>query len=349
MWPEFDGQTIVNVRWSDCEIRAHFKETVFLNCDFRGSRFVDCSFEGATFVNCLLDGASLIDSRVVGPVSSFREEYPEGVPPSFEIAVDPGQVEAIRKYRGIRAQVAASRSPAASLISHTSGMPAVPMDEQHDAVFPETLTNGQPWRIRLPREIGGLAMYGGRLCSLRLHRTTFIDGGMFAVRLVSGSALDLVEHAGGELNVDIYGSAIRGLTITGSSAGRSGDPVRLKVAGVDAVLANTWLGDGLEGTVEFTSAVLWHMMSLSNQGPEQLTVRFDDCAYFGLVNVGDLDSSTPIEEFLSSGIEKRLETIPVGERMDYESDPARSEYERRSRATPESVWPTLAGPFENTD
>lgn len=335
VWDAFKDRIVVNVRWRDCEIRASLKNTVFVNCDFRGSRFVRCDFEGVMFINCLLDGASVIDSAIIGSVNPFAKKYSKRIPPSFEVELDVGEVELLGKYRGDRGQ-----NEVMSLISHTSGMPAVPFDDQHRKVFPDDLTHGQPWRIPWERENGGLAMYGGRLCSLMVRRTKFIDGGTIALRLVSGSALDLIEHAEGQLKIDIFGSAIRGLTVTGPATNHAGQKENFQLSSVDAVLVDVWFGDGMVGKAEFEDTIIWQMMSLSEQA--DFTTEFSKCSYYGLVNVGDLSGSDPIEKFSASDIKERSTFAREGARMDYQSDPARGEHERRKAVAPDTVWPPLA-------
>ncbi len=335
LWPSFDAQTIVNIRWHDCNIRAHFRQVAFVNCDFRGCRFENCVFEGALFLNCLLDGATVNDSLVVGGVNPFDDENPRGIPPSFEVPLRRHEVEVLSRYRTVGAGLRADVN--GSLISHTSGMPALPFDDSHRAVFGAELADGQPWRVAWRPEDGGLAMYGGRLCSLMMSRTRFADGGTIALRLVSGSGLDLVEHIGGTLRLDVYGSAIRGLTITGVE----GQTTSIDVRSLSALLVNTWLGDGLEGRADFVDNELWQLINLNPA--DALAATLEDCGYHGVVNVstpseGSIDLSSVYQ---MSGIAQLDEAARLGARMDYESDPAKVEYERRLVQTdpPCEVWP----------
>lgn len=343
VWPSFDEQTIVNIRWHDCEIRAHFRRVAFVNCDFRGCRFQDCVFEGALFLNCLLDGAAVNDSVVIGPVNAV-DELPQGIhhhqgvgarPPSFEVAMRPTEVEVLSRYRAV--DTGTVPDGLNSLISHTSGLPALPFDAAHHAVFAPELVDGQPWRMPWVAERGGLSMYGGRLCSLMVARTVFAEGGTIALRLVAGSGLDLVEHVEGALRLDVHGSAIRGLTITGVE-GKTTD-VDIRVG--DALLVGTWLGDGLRGTASFVNDELWQLMNLNPRS--SLRTELTDCAYHGVVNVEapEVGSRDLSGDYRMASIAHLAEAVALGSRMDYESDPARAEYERREAQTdPECPrWP----------
>lgn len=348
-------QEIVNVRWQDCVIQAAFERVVFVNCDFRNSRFLNCRFEGVAFLNCLLDGVTIDRSHIIGGVGDYDEPYPKGVPPSFTVrARTPGLVAGIARYRGLSREA----RQVDRLVSHTSGLPAVPFTAEHEGVLrpeglpSEEIVDGLPTRIMWKREPGGIVMYGGRLCSLMIRQCRFETGGTLALRQVSGSALDVVECSKTMVRLSVYGSAIRGLTVTlGAADDRNADeddgididsPSVIRLDAVDAVMAETWFGTGLRGEVNLDDALVWQLVNFS----DLIEVNITDSPSFGLVNVhvpqGDSDDLS--EVFAESGIiDPHGKQALLAATMDYQSDPARGEFDRRRRETPHLLWPALHG------
>ncbi len=398
VWPEFDTAVIVNVRWRDCEITgAHIRCSTFVNCDFRGCKFVRCTFEGAVFANCLLDGVVLVDCTIIGDVSAYDDMYhgrgnstPEIPAPSCVISgthrqrelsehsnahtsvalrateLD-GWLSALSWYRTGRSGAATTPS-GVDLISHTSGVPAVPLGAGEHApdADPEA---GSPWRAPLPSETGGFSMVGGRLCSLMFAKTTFQEGagstGEIGLRLVSGTALDVVEPLAGRFELSMIGSAIRGLTVTGHQRKEPSANVQVKVTIDDCLLAETWFGDGLAGEVELKHSRVWHLTNLSRgesdtnlsrgegdtnlsrgEGDTWLAVHFTDCRPAHLANIDPPDPfDNPVDAI--EGIldeHERITTAQLSQRMDYRSDPARAEFERRRSNLREDPWPGYTVP-----
>jgi hypothetical protein len=350
-WPELEDAEVVNVRWQFGVVRAAMRRVRFVNCDLRGTRFEGCTLEGVQFLNCILDGVTFRDCRIVGKPPAFSPPYPKRVPPCFEVPPhDVGMVGVLARYRGHRGPAV----EATTLISHTSGLPAVPCTPEHHAVFlpTEAPVDGQPWRIPVPDPTGGVAMYGGRLCSLALLQCHFDAGAFLALGLVSGTALDVVECTDGTVGLDIYGAAIRGLTITGPVGDESAS-VELDLHVDDAVLAGTWIGPRVQGKAAFERALLWELLSLaarpdpgSDPDPLALAVTFKDCGYFGLVNVGEPPAPSERDDgFSIEGIADLGGSAKVAERQDFQSDPALAEFERRRReATP--LWPAVSRAFD---
>lgn len=316
--PEFDGGdghvTVANVRWRDCQVSASFRRVVFLNCDLRGTRFELCGFRGVVFVNCLLDGASFGNCTIFGPVEEPTAEQAEL--PSFKVTVPQGAVDEIARYRGLIADTA-------DLFSVTSGVPAVPWREAHG--------EGVEWE----RQPGGLTMYGGRLSSLTIRNCRFEDDAALAFRHIAGSSLDIVEQTGGR--VDVYDSAIRGLTVTrpveqsDPEAVASVDTDRLVLTFRSSVLTNTWFGDGLSGSARFSDCLVLQLCNLSERRDFEVEI-VEGSGYHGLVNVEPPhDGSAPWTEFTLDSILDRGVVSRAGLRMDYRSTPARLELDQRAR------------------
>jgi hypothetical protein len=402
-WPELNQTTILNVRWRDCEVPGLYVKGVrFVNCDFRGTRFKQCAFEGVVFVNCLLDGVTFSECTVIGSAGEYVGYYGEnkGAPdvvlaPSFEIPVTGEsldraearalhrEIEALRWYRG-------ESEPADGLVSHTSGMSVVPLTAEHRALFEDAsdsedaLDDGmlvsKPWRGPLPPVAGGLSMLGGRLSSLMFRRTTFLPDdagteGEIALRLVTGTALDVVEHSKGTLRLTITGSAVRGLTVTGHHG--KDDMANVEIHINDCLLTQTWFGDGLKGVATIKGSRLWHLTNLSSPnatrkaakndpGKQLLAVTVQDSRYAHLANIRvpgrdadglevpppfDVDADSPIDKisFVLNEVD-RSAIAALSSRMDYQSSPAEAEYERREDLNRDGVtdrkmtWPGFNPP-----
>ncbi len=329
---EFDGSnrevTYTNLRWRDCQVSASFKELVFVNCDFRGTRFRECRFQGVVFVNCLLDGAAFDECTISGtvghppplsgaPSGTESSENPLLVDtlrlPAFRIEVSADAISDLRWYRELPDT---QNEDHRFLYSRTSGLAAVPWQRAYGM--------GLEWR----RQTGGLTMYGGRLSSLMIRRSTFYDGGTLALRYIAGSALDIVEHKGGG-RIDIAMSAIRGFTVSRSlDDPRDGnDGQELDIHVLDSFMTNVWFGDGLRGKVAFESCKLWHVCNVSDRKTFDVAVL--DSPYYALVNVSTPDARSKQMPFdFSSDPDVRETFARDVMTMDYRSIPARLELTR---------------------
>ncbi|HEV7721282.1 MAG TPA: pentapeptide repeat-containing protein, partial [Iamia sp.] len=307
-WPELTGigahRIHANVRWRSCRVSADLTRIVFVNCDFRQTEFVECRFEGAVFVNCLLDGAMFSRCDIVGPVSP-------GVPPDDDahrdeapvFSVDCDDAEALETF----ARYGRVDRPAGSLLSATSGVPALPL---------EGLVATHPWHA----EEGGLTMYGGRLCALMVRDCSFLDDGVLALRFVSGSSLDIVEQVGGR--IDLYLSAVRGVSVSGPVGG-IGRPEPLTIRAFDSVLADTWIGPGLVGAADIETCVVWNLFNASERTstPEDgFAVHVLDSPHFGLVNVDPPDLG-PIAGMGHEGLGDATSVRAKADEMAYRSHP----------------------------
>jgi hypothetical protein len=302
-WPPFDGGntglTFVNLRWRNCRVSARIRNVVFANCDFRGTRFEECWFEGAVFLNCLLDGATFGDCDIVGAPRPPAKDITKDGMPSFELRdVNESTRIALTRYRG-------EDFSASALYSVTSGI-AVTTRRDLDSELLE-------WS----RQPGGLTMYGGRLSSLMVRSCRFRDGGQLALRHIAGSSLDIAEQ--GAVTVDIFGSSIRGLSISRSPGGQveSGE-VDLMVR--KSVLANTWFDSDLSGTATFDDSQVWQLVNVSDADNFRVTIT--DCTRYGVVNIGDTAGAGPVAAFTEDVVEDRIDLIHQARLMAYRRDPA---------------------------
>lgn len=247
----FDGaegwRTVVNVRWRRCEITdTVFRRVVFVNCDFRATRFLGCTLEGVTFVNCLLDGASFEDCAVIGRGADHSDEEPPYFPnglPEFLVDVEEEVLADFRLYRG------SEWEGGGVLYSPTSGVAAVPW------------SHGTPPRNAFRPSIvaGGLTMFGGRLSSLML-RACDKGGGSITLAHIAGSSLDVVEQD--EVDLTLSWCAILGLTVSDKVDASEVDG-KVQVTATQCVLANTWFGPNLNGSVTVDNCLVYAMTNLS--------------------------------------------------------------------------------------
>lgn len=306
------SSTIVNVRWQSGKISASFNRVVFVNCDFRGSRFERCSFRGTVFVNCLLDGVMFDECAVLGGVTPAGEEIADGLP-SFVVPVSDETIRMLDRYRE-------NHTDGNDLYSVTSGVPALP--------WAGATSNVLGWQP----QVGGMTMYGGRLNSLMVRDCTFDEDGVLAFRHIAGSSLDIVEQSGG--SVDVFGSAIRGLSITRKVGDlRAGNPFRMNVR--KSRLVDTWFGDRLNGEALFEDCVLWQLMNLSERdasaAPHTFDVGLENSGYYGIVNVSEPVNSTPLSTMSLTGLLERESMASSIVQMDYRKVPARVELDQRAK------------------
>jgi hypothetical protein len=301
-WPQFDGaqhnRVIVNLRWRACLVNARFRHVVFANCDFRGTRFEKCHFEGVVFVNCLVDGATFGDCDIVGSVTKPSNAVDKPGMPSFVLTgVDASTRDALSHYRGqdfSREEIYS----VASGIAVTNRMGTR-----------STLLQWTPHR-------GGLTMYGGRLSSLMLLSGRFRDGGELSLRHTAGSSLDITEQ--GAAKIHIFGSSIRGLSISR----RVGDAVEeageIELTVQDSTLANTWFDDALTGAAVFQNSTVWQLLNVS----DRFQVVLDNCIRFGTVNIKVTSNAGPMAGFSEDGIGDPAELHRQARLMTYWRDPA---------------------------
>ena len=356
---EFDGgagwKMLVNLRWRRCEIAVEFRKVVFVNCDFRATRFVQCRFEGVTFVNCLLDGASLEDCTVIGysPKHDTKE---------------PGYIEAARAEQALHPEASADRLPefvipvsdtlvsdfdfyrgtnvgGTDLYSPTSGVAAVPW--KRDDV---------PGSVDWEPSPGGLTMLGGRLSSLMIRACNF-DVGSATFAHIAGSSLDIVEQDSAE--VTLSWSTVLGLSVSNCvdaqrpavdpktvdsepvdsepvDSGSADNGPEIKVTATECVLANTWFGPELAGTVSLRHCVVFSLTNVSDL--EHLNVIVANSQYGQVFNARCEPDCKPLAT--GTGEENGTKTqvlaptirvlAEASRRMAYRSTPAQVELERRA-------------------
>lgn len=301
-WPQFDGaqqnRVIVNLRWRACLVNARFRHVVFANCDFRGTRFEKCHFEGVVFVNCLVDGATFGDCDIVGSVSKPTNAVDKPGMPSFILTgVDASTRDALSHYRG-------QDFSGEEIYSVASGIAVT-----NRMGTRSTLLEWTPHR-------GGLTMYGGRLSSLMLLSGRFRDGGELSLRHTAGSSLDISEQGAAKIN--IFGSSIRGLSISRRVRDAAGEGGDIELTVQDSTLANTWFDDGLTGTAVFQDSTVWQLLNVS----DRFRVVLNNCIRYGAVNIEVTSNSGPMADFSENGISDAAELHRQARLMTYWRDPA---------------------------
>lgn len=320
---------LANLRWRYCRvIGTIFRSVVFLNCDFRGAVFQGCTFEGVTFVNCLVDGSSFVNCTIVGPAVINTAPPDEEVEtsevdlPGFLID-GPASATLAQELAWYRQGRATGESAPDCIYSPTSGVAAVPW---HRAAVREGL---RPWEAQR----GGLVMYGGRLSSLMVSACTFEKGGELALCYMAGSSLDFAEQQSGR--VSLYFSTVRGLAVTGPvEPGRRDAEASFTLEAYECVLAGTFFGEGLSGSVQLRESKI---LGISNASTS-LVVELDDCKFANADNVEVKENSGRFQGFGTGTISEFAQMTLAEEtrRMTYRSIPARLEVETRSRTMPES-------------
>lgn len=324
-WPELEGgdgwRHLVNLRWRGGDITAAFHRVIFVNCDFRRARFLECTFEAVTFVNCLLDGAVFERCTVVGASPAHTAEIPEYIKaarhdaargreraadslPAFVIDVSETTMADINHYRG-------TAVPGTRLYSPTSGVAAVPWDGP--------LTSVTDWS---PAE-GGVAMYGGRLSSLMIRGGDFSNGSMTFAH-IAGSSLDLVEQA--TAAVTLSWSVVLGLSV--SNRVGAADRAKVTINATECVLANTWFGPDLAGTVELDVCQVFSLTNVSDN--DWFAVTLNDSAY-GHIFRADSVSGRAMTVEQGDGLGDTVSRlVEASRRMAFRSNPGQVELERRA-------------------
>lgn len=347
-WESIEGTRdrhliLANLRWRDCRVCARFAWVVFVNCDFRGTRFENCAFEGVIFLNCLLDSALIGESVILG--ESGPAGQVDSSLPGFLVGDETCELARhLGHYRG-------AVEGGFDLVSRTSGLPVARVQRKDADERDEPLLEWQP-------HPGGLTMYGGRLSSLMIRgsRRGAGDGpGMIALRHVAGSGLDIVEQSGTRVRIDH--AVVRGLTVTRPVDEVGGAPVDLRVH--NSILADTWLGDRLIGTVHLEECRTWQMCSMGetvgatpddDEVRDFLAVELVRTAYHGLVNI-----PAPADEQARIDGKGRREAGDSGISGGSRSEPSRSVHcqepsePRLDASRPLQVSATVDGPSSSGD
>jgi hypothetical protein len=304
--PAADGVRVFpNLNWPSCIVAGvKFERTVFLSCDFHGAAFLDCVFEGVTFVNCLLDGAIFLRCTIKGQVelgdvrgqdrawtdfapdiTSFSTSYCRLRDGRSSPAAFAGVDELVREIAWYGGEaLSESDARAKSLVSWAPGLQAVvadipeaagqlaawPRDPTDTSAGPDGTSRVAPW---VP-QVGGLALFGGKLSALTFKKTDMEEAGSLALCLVSGSSLDFIEHTGG--TIEIIDSAIRGLAITApqgeAQPAEPGLELDLHVRG--SVLFSTFFSPGLTGRALIEDSTVVGISNISDRaGGLRVTAR----------------------------------------------------------------------------
>ncbi|MDR1189712.1 MAG: pentapeptide repeat-containing protein [Bifidobacteriaceae bacterium] len=266
--------------WID---KAHFRDIVFVNCDFRMTRFNECVFENVQFVNCVLDGVLLDECKIVGRPNhdlldrvlkgdATDDVYEGGVP---EFWAD-GAEDVLRALRYFRGYDGAEDSVQTVLYSLTSGMAATCANRSQV----DTTRAGKIVNLG-----GGLTILGSRVSGLMSRRCRFLpspqrervfaddldwsvdlsDHGELAIAYAAGSSIDFVEMD--ELRLYLLGCAFRGLSVSRPVA-EAEHPTRIPEASFrlfvrQTGLAGPWFGRGLRGAATFDDSTVWGEANLS--------------------------------------------------------------------------------------
>lgn len=296
-------EVIANLNWRDCRITTHFRRIVFVNCDFTGSRFDGCTFEGVTFLNCILNEATFEFCEIRGENDQRRIErlapttQQKGgklrLAPSFTVQARAGEVATFGLYLGADGQ------ECSSFFSDTSGVPAVPGGRPANhagEMLAHFVTDGRGPRrgdspprpdgcdVVTPTK-GGVAMVGGRLHFLTVHRCRARDGGSFSFHHVSGGGLDIVEQQEGR--IDIHDCVLRGISATRDRdhAETEGNAAGFDVAVHESFVFNVYFSEELAGSAKFQNSIV--LMLLNASDASRFPVRLQNCRYQCLVNTDD--------------------------------------------------------------
>lgn len=331
-------RVLTNLRWQYGSVeRTRLERIAFLNCDFQGLQFKECTLEGVVFVNCLLDGALFSDCTFSGqlPGLAVDDEWsPED--PSFVVDSSTDLAPLFRRYLWDGVDVVPGSST--SVFCDLPGAPAIPYDGRDTAPNGSDRTylvqsdqgerNG---RLRVDLVGGGAAIYGGRVSNLVMRRCEFAKASGVAIRHATGSGLDLVEvrqKSGdfGPSHVEIFGSAVRHLTVS-TSPGELGS---VDLSAVGSMLAQTYVGTGLSGSVKAHASSLLHVWNASPHSDEVPGVKFlaSDCSVHGALDITLDEQSQEIGTGpqVGSAADVPLPGRPLPERlarMDYRRNPAK--------------------------
>lgn len=306
-------EVVANVNWRDCRITTRFRRMVFVNCDFTGSRFDGCTFEGVTFLNCILNGATFEFCEFLGRNDQKRVERPkptiqqEGgklrLAPSFTVQARAHQVATFGLYLGADGQ------EQSSFFSDTSGVAAVPGGRpagHAGEVLAHFVTAGArcdagqadgaarpAGAVEVTPTTGGVAMVGGRLHFLTLHRCRAHAEGAFSFHHVSGGGLDIVEQDEGR--IDIHDGVLRGISITREREGAALNDSEGNAAGIqfmvhDSFVFNVYFSEELAGSADFEKSVV--LMLLNASDASRFQVRLRHCRYQCIANTEEPQGDT---------------------------------------------------------
>jgi hypothetical protein len=302
-------RVIANLRWRGAYVEGRFSSVVFVNCDLRGTLFVWSEFEKVTFVNCLMDGTIFSDCTFRGAQEPHVDPWEETKrrAPVFLVPTARQYVHDIASYRGMDV------GESDRLHSLLPGAPAVPAVPGAEATHELMLATG------------GVVIYGGRVSALMVRRSVFEENSRFSLRYSTGSGLELVEIEAGAF--DIYGSAIRQLTLSRPMSGGTGS---VDITATGSLLAQVWIGHGLKGTFGATNC---RVMQAWNESD----VRFEvsNSTTYGLLGV-DVRESVELapDAVVPADLDTSGSLFTTTRQMDYRRNPARENAaaERRANA-----------------
>ena len=228
-------------------IGATFKHAVFVNCDFRGTFFLKCSFDDVVMLNCRLDGALFSDGKIAGSSSTGQGQGGEEREPSRDRAPSFAFEEELGRSTA-RELAQYTRATGTRLVAPEPGQPSYVAESAGAAV---------EWSDT----DGGLKVQGCRLSALTFRGTTFLDATLAFVN-VAGSGLDLAELA---VQADSEGatrprivfreSVLRHTAFTGQRGDETAE-VAVDVTIDGSVMAQCWIGAGVEGELTATGSLL---------------------------------------------------------------------------------------------
>lgn len=334
--PSDGHRLLINLRVRGGWIQADLRRVAFVNCDLRGTIFDGCYLEGVVFVNCLLDGTIFSDCTVAGPLAQgdpaggWSEDEPE-----FVLVAPSPMVAAHAALRGRSFDALSPR-----FRSDVAGNPAVPFNGEPARTvvrYGDSATTPEVRRLDATLGDGGLTVYGGRVSSLLIRGCTIQEGSAVAIRHSTGSGLDMVEVVDSPGRLDIFGSAIRHMTVSATPGGTVEPRIAVTVA--NSTMTQLYVGSGLTGSFHVTSSALLHAWngspytdSAELDGPVGVRFTADDCTVHGTLDIEATNSATAgvgpqIESATTLGIDGLVGRMA---RMDYRRNPARQRERQRS-------------------
>lgn len=307
-----------NLRWRGAWVQADMDRVAFLNCDFRGTLFDGCRMKGLSFVNCLLDGTIFSDCLFVGPQADVdpHEGWSEEEP-DFLIDSPVALGESFLRYRnldGARPDV---------FLSNLPGTPALPYQGQPcrtQVRFADPDKPVEARRLVASLPTGGAVIYGGRVSTLVVRGCYFDTDGGLSLRHSTGSGIELVEIRDSPGRVEIFGSALRHISVSADPSSVVSATINLKAR--VSTLAEVYVGKDLDGNVEVVGSTLFHAW---NGSPGAVDFRAIDCLVHGTLDVavegGARVGTGPQSESLQD-VNPDGSVADRMDRMDYRRNPA---------------------------
>lgn len=281
---------IPNLRWRGAWVQADLDRVAFLNCDLRGALFEGCRMSGVTFVNCLLDGAIFSDCIFAGRQDDVADDEAwSDMEPDFVVPAPSSLVGAHAEWRAMHGKVEAE------FLCQLPGAPAVPYQGQPSSNrvrFPDVKRPVEERRLTVHLVSGGVAVYGGRISSLVVRKCYLEEASGLTLRHTTGSGLEIVEIEDSPGRFEIYGSAIRHVTLSAVVGARKEATVEVRAG--QSALAQIWVGPRLRGSFTVTGSRLVHAWNGSPPNDDvDSGVRFIavNCLVHGLLDV-EVDSCT---------------------------------------------------------